>query len=62
MLNGYIFFFNGRRVELQAESMYSAHQKAVAHFKPAKSKAHMVHGALAEKSGAAVVHSGAELP
>lgn len=49
--HGYIGFFNGKRVELQADSLYEAKQQAIAHFKPAKSKAHMVHVELAEKDG-----------
>ena len=49
--HGYIGFFNGKRVELQADSLYAAKQQAIAHFKPSKAKAHMVHVELAEKDG-----------
>ena len=51
-MNGYIFFYNGQRVEV-----YAAKVKAVAHFKPPKFKQHMVHGALAEKNGTPVSHA-----
>lgn len=47
-LNGYVFFFAGRRVELRAATKYEALLMAVAHFKPTKAKAHLVHGELAE--------------
>lgn len=53
---GYIFFYNDKRHELYADSMLDAKTKAIAHFKAPKSKQHMVHGALAEVDGVAVVH------
>ena len=56
-MNGYIFFYNGQRVEVYAATLYEAKVKAVAHFKPPKSKQHMVHGALAEKNGTPVSHA-----
>jgi hypothetical protein len=56
-MNGYVFFFNGKRFELQADDLYDAKQRAIAHFKPRKSQAHMVHGMLAEKGGQPVVHT-----
>jgi hypothetical protein len=55
--NGYVFFFNGKRIELYAKSLYEAKELAVAFFKPSKSKRHMVHGMIAETAaGEAVVH------
>ena len=56
-MNGYIAFFNGKRHELHAESLYAAKQAAVAHFKPAKTKQHMVSVMLAERGGEPVVHT-----
>lgn len=56
-MNGYVFFYNSQRVEVRANSPYEAKQKAIAHFKPPKSKAHMVHGMLVEQDGKPVVHS-----
>ena len=56
-MNGYVFFYNNQRVELHADSLYAAKQKAIAHFKVPKKKEHMVHGALAEKGGQQVVHT-----
>lgn len=61
MLNGYVFFFGAQRHELLAASLFAAKEAAVAHFKPAKSKRHLVHGMLAEKDGEPVIHSGAAL-
>ena len=60
-MNGYVCFYNGKRWECHAESSYKAQQLAVAHFKPPKSKQHMVSVVLAEKDGKEVVHDGAEL-
>jgi hypothetical protein len=56
-MNGYLCFYAGKRVELQAENVYSAQQKAVAYFQPPKSKRHMVHVHLCEKDGEQVTHS-----
>jgi hypothetical protein len=56
-MNGYIFFYNGKRVELHADTLYDAHLKAIEHFKPPKSKRHMVHGMIAEKADVQVTHS-----
>ena len=56
-MNGYIAFFNGKRVEVYAGSLYQAQLKAIEIFKPAKSKRHMVHAHLAEKDGVPVIHT-----
>lgn len=56
-MNGYVAFFDRKRHELHAESLYAAKQAALAFFKPAKSKAHMVSVVLAEKDGKPVVHT-----
>lgn len=42
-MNGYKAFYNGKSVDVYAETSYAAQQKAVELFKPAKSKRHMVH-------------------
>lgn len=60
-LNGYLAFFNGKQLDVRAASSYAAQQKAIAHFKPAKSKAHLVSVHLCEKAGAPVIHSTASL-
>lgn len=57
---GYVAFYNGKRHELYAPSLYAAKLAAVAHFKPPKSKAHMVSVVLAEKDGQPVVHVATE--
>ena len=56
-MNGYVFFYNDKRVEVTADTLYAAKLKAVAYFKPPKSKAHMVHGMLAERDGVQVTHT-----
>ena len=55
-MNGYIGFFNGKQVEVFAENMNQAKLKAVEHFKPARSKAHMVSVVLCELAGVQVNH------
>lgn len=47
-LYGYVALFNGRRYELRAVSSYAAQLAAVEHFKPTKSKRHLVSVHLAE--------------
>lgn len=56
-VNGYICFYNGKRMELYSHSSYAAQQSAIRFFKPPKSKEHMVHVHLAEKHGETVVHT-----
>lgn len=50
-MNGYICFYNSKRHELLAPSLYAAKLAAVAFFKPPKSKQHMVTVCLAEVNG-----------
>lgn len=56
-MNGYISFYNGKRHEVHADSLYAAKQKAVAHFKVTPKKEHMVSVVLAELNGEQVVHT-----
>lgn len=60
-MNKYIAYFSGKETTVEAESSYAAQQKAVAIFKPAKSKQHMVHVHLHEKDGKAIYHSTSSL-
>jgi hypothetical protein len=60
-MNGYIFFYGSARVEIHADSLYQAKQKAAAYFKVKRNKEHMVHGMLAEKNGVQVTHSTSSL-
>ncbi len=60
-MNGYVCFYNGLRHEVYATSLFAAQDLAAAHFKPPKSKRHMVHCHLAEKDGQTVTHSTASL-
>lgn len=54
---GYIGFYNGKQVEIHADTLYEAKQKAISFFKPPKSKQHMVHVHLAERpDGTPVTH------
>jgi hypothetical protein len=59
-MNGYKAFFNGKELDVYANSLLEAKTKALAAFKPAKSKAHMVHVHLCEKAGETVTHIATE--
>jgi len=59
--HGYVAMYNGARVGVYATSAYAAECLARDHFKPAKSKAHMVHVLVAERpDGSPVVHTTAQ--
>ena len=61
-MNGYIAFYGSRQTDIHAETSYQAQQKAVAFFKPPKSKQHLVSVHLAEVGGQQhSIHPG-ELP
>ena len=47
-MNGYIGFFNSKQHDFYAETKLAALNLAIAHFKPAKSKRHLVHVSLCE--------------
>ena len=56
-MNGYICFYDRKRIEVEAETSLEARKKATDEFKPPKSKRHMVSVYLAEKDSVQVVHS-----
>ena len=47
-MNGYVCFYQSKRIEVYASSLYEAKQKAIAQFKPPKSKLGLVSVTLAE--------------
>lgn len=53
-MNGYIALYRGKRTEIYADTLYAAKLKAIEHFKPAKSKRHLVTVHLAEINGETV--------
>ena len=53
-MNGYIAFYRGKRIEVQAATSYEAQAKAAREFKAKKS--YEVTVMLAEKDGHPVVH------
>jgi hypothetical protein len=59
-MNGYKAFFNGRELDIYANSLSEAKDKAVAAFKPSKAKRHMVHIHLCELAGKTVTHIATE--
>lgn len=60
-MNGYIAFFNNKRIEIYAASLWEAHEKAVKQLKIPKNKQGLLAVVLAEKNGEAVVHHPAEV-
>lgn len=50
-MNGYKCFYNGKSVDIYANGLYEAKQKAIAHFKAPRSKQHMVSVVLCELAG-----------
>ena len=60
-MNGYVCFYNGKRIELIADSLWEAKQKAINQFKVRKSQEHMVSVVLAEKDGDPILQTGASL-
>lgn len=56
-MNGYICFFKGKRIEIYADTLYQAKQKAVEQFKAGKNNKHMISVNLAEVNGEQVTHT-----
>jgi hypothetical protein len=57
-MNGYLAFYNGRKHEVQADSLWTAKQAARLYFNPPRSKAHMISVVLCERAdGSTVTHS-----
>lgn len=54
-MNGYIAFYRGKKMEVNAETSYQAQQKAAQAFKTKKS--YEVQVVLAEKDGEQVTHT-----
>jgi hypothetical protein len=52
---GYIALYGEKRHELRADTLYAAKQAADAHFKPPKSRRHLVTVHLAEMPGGETV-------
>jgi hypothetical protein len=59
-MNGYKAFYNGKEIEIYAERLIEAKEKAVAAFKVSRKKQHMVSVVLCEKNGEVVSHSPSE--
>ncbi len=53
-MNGYVCFYRGKRIEVQATTSYAAQTQAAAIFKAKKS--YEVNVVLAEKNGEQVTH------
>lgn len=57
---GYVAFYQNQRHEIHAPTMYAAVRAALEHFKPPRSKKHLVHVVLAETPADDVVHVASE--
>jgi hypothetical protein len=54
---GFVCFYNSKRIEVYATSMYAAKLQAIAQFKAPRSKEHMISVILAERAdGSDVTH------
>lgn len=56
-MNGYVCFYNGKRLEIYAKTPWEAKQKVIAQLKVPKSKQGLISVNLAEKDGKQVVHT-----
>jgi hypothetical protein len=54
---GYICLYGSLRWEVRSDSSYHARELAIAHFRPPKSKRHLVSVHLAEIDGETVTHA-----
>lgn len=54
--NGYVCFYESKRFECHAADLYSAKLAAIEHFKPPRSKRHMISVTLAEVDGKPITH------
>ncbi len=62
-MNGYKAFYNGKEIEVQADSSYHAQLTAMVVLKVPPKKRHMITVVLCERAdGSQVVHSPTELP
>lgn len=59
--HGYIAYYNGKKIEIHAPSLYAAKQEAVKQFNVPKKKEYLVSVMLAEKNGQPVIHDPGEL-
>jgi len=55
-MNGYVCFYQGKRIEVYAETLYKAKEQAIAQLRVQKAKEWLVSVTLAEKDGVPVIH------
>jgi hypothetical protein len=60
-MNGYIAFYQGKRLEIHAASLYTAKLEAIKLLKVPKSKQGLLAVELAETPAGPVIHSTAEI-
>lgn len=61
-MNGYICFFNGRRVEVYAATSYEAQKKAAQEMRVKPNKQYQITVCLAEREGQSVSMAPSQLP
>jgi hypothetical protein len=60
MLNGYVCFYKGKRIEVRAASSYAAQNEARDMLRVPTSKQYLISVVLAEKDGTEVTHIATE--
>jgi superfamily II DNA or RNA helicase len=60
-MNGYVAFYKDKRIDVYAETLCDARDKAAVIFKAKKKQVYQVHVVLAEKGGVQVIHDPAIL-
>jgi hypothetical protein len=55
-MNGYVCFYNSKRIEIYAETLYEAKRKAINEFKVKRKQEYKVLVILAEKDGKEITH------
>ena len=56
-MNGYIAIYNGKRIEIYADTIYQAQLLAADQFKVKRNKSYKINVALCEKEGKQVIHT-----
>ena len=56
-MNKYLAFYNGNKVEIEANSLYEAKLTAIDKLKPKRKQEHMITVVLVEAAGRGVVHN-----
>ena len=56
-MNGYVAIYNGKRIEIYADTIYQAQLLAADQFKVKRNKSYKINVVLCEKEGKQVIHT-----